>query len=139
MGFFKVNNNKTPKKAALVEQAKPIEETPFQKLFKPFHVNTNVVLHPQTRFTNHIVIDFEMPEHGMETNPELLATEFKEFYSYANHPRGHSLTPVRILNMPEDIPASKWKLLQFGENYRPAYFGFFHFYSRLMVKNNEEN
>jgi hypothetical protein len=53
----------------------------------------------------------------------LVVEEFKSFYKDAKFNTGVSFTPKTILNFPLDRKVLPWKLLQFGENFRPAYYG----------------
>jgi hypothetical protein len=103
----------------VVEKAKS-EETPFEKLFRPFHIKATAVLLPQSSF-NRVVLDFNLPAEPVTSS--VLDNEFAQFCKNATCPKGKDLTPSTILNLPVGYVMTRWKVLQFGENFRPAYFG----------------
>jgi hypothetical protein len=88
----------------VVEKAKS-DETPFEKLFRPFHVKATAFLLPQSSF-NRVVLDFNLPTEAVSS--KVLDDEFARFRKNATCHKGKDFTPSTILNLPNGYVMTSW-------------------------------
>ncbi|KAI9103183.1 chromatin assembly factor 1 subunit A-domain-containing protein [Phlyctochytrium arcticum] len=109
-GFFAKPKKVSPKADPVVEN-KP-EIPTFQEHFPPFHVKPNVTLAPANRFFREVPLSAASDWVDSDTPVQLPIF------------RRPAINTPRAADAPRDGPPRvKWKLLQFCENLRPAYWG----------------
>lgn len=85
---------------------------PFDRIFKPFFVKENVRIAPPNAFA----FGKRTPKHLIERTFNVNGTPKRARFA-AKTPKG------RVYDVADDSRPAIFKLLQFHDNYRPAYFG----------------